>query len=179
MRWLDKRKRLRLIPVANHETIGKMKSVKCLAWLAIFLGTMLAGSVLAASGNSSPSSPHPEHLVWIKPGTFTMGSPSTIQGQDRISKERPQTQVTISQGFGMSQYETTQGEYLAVMGTNSSYFTGDLKRPVEQVTWYDATNYCVKLTSRERVAGRLPSGYAWKAQGQVRINEQKWRLSFV
>ncbi len=98
--------------------------------------------------------------VWINPGTFTMGSPSTEW--HRFDDEGPQTRVTISPGFGMSKYETTQEEYLEVMGENPSYFTGDLKRPVEQVTWNDAANYCAKLTARERAAGRLPAGYEYR-----------------
>jgi len=46
----------------------------------------------------------------------------------------------------MGKYEVTQGEYLAVVGSNPSYFTSangysdDLTRPVETVNWYDATN---------------------------------------
>ena len=53
----------------------------------------------------------------------------------------------------------TQGEYLSVIGTNPSYFTGDTNRPVETVCWYDVTNYCAQLTARERLAGRLPAGW--------------------
>lgn len=114
------------------------------------------------SGNTNqpPANPDPQHLVWIKPGTFTMGSPLTEL--DRKPNEGPQTQVTISQAFLMSKYETTQGEYLAVMRTNPAVFTGDLKRPVEYVSWYDATNYCANLTERERLAGRLPAGYEYR-----------------
>jgi formylglycine-generating enzyme required for sulfatase activity len=70
-------------------------------------------------------------MVWIQPGTFTMGSPTNEVG--RFLEEGPQTQVTISRGFWMSKYATTQEEYLTVMGNNPSHFTGDLKRPVEQV----------------------------------------------
>ena len=104
--------------------------------------------------------PDPEHLVWIQPGTFTMGSP--INEVDRGSNESPQTQVTISKGFWMSKYEATQEAYLAVMGTNPSCFKGDLKCPVEQVSWNDANNYCDKLNDRERTAGRLPPGYVYR-----------------
>jgi len=99
-------------------------------------------------------------MVWINPGTFTMGSPSTEK--DRGSNEGPQTQVTLTKGYWMGKYEVTQREYQVVMGSNPSYFTGDLDRPVEQVTWNDATNYCVKLTASERSSGRLPSGYAYR-----------------
>ena len=106
------------------------------------------------------STPLVQTLVWISPGTFTMGSPSTEPGRESI--EGPLTVVTLSRGFWMSQYETTQADYLAVMDTNPSHFTGDLKRPVEAVSWAEATNYCAKMTERERAAGRLPSGYIYR-----------------
>ena len=112
------------------------------------------------SEKSSPVNPDPEHLVWIPPGSFTMGSPATEKA--RRADEGPQTQVIISKGFWMSKHETTQEEYLAVMENNPSNFTGDIKRPVEQVSWEDATNYCARLTVRERAAGRLPSGYGYR-----------------
>jgi formylglycine-generating enzyme required for sulfatase activity len=113
---------------------------------------------VAVTGGADPSSP--TNMVWIPPGTFTMGSP--MNEVDRDSDEGPQTQVTISRGFWMGKYEVTQREYQALMGSNPSYFTGDLDRPVESVTWYDATNYCGKLTAWELPAGRLPAGYVYR-----------------
>lgn len=95
----------------------------------------------------------PTNMVFIPPGTFRMGSPSNEV--DRFPDEGPQTAVTISRGFWMGRYEVTQGEYLAVMGSNPSYITGDLNRPVDQVSWVDATNYCARLTNQERLAGRI------------------------
>jgi len=109
---------------------------------------------------SIPANPNPELLIWIEPGMFTMGSPSTEK--DRQDDEGPQTPVTLRRGFWMSKHEVTQAEYQAVMGNNPSKFTGDMKRPVEQVTWYDATNYCGKLTQQERQAGRLPAGCVYR-----------------
>jgi formylglycine-generating enzyme required for sulfatase activity len=114
----------------------------------------------ASSEISSPVDPGLRHLVWINPGTFTMGSPSTER--DRNADEGPLTLVTISRGFAMSRYETTQDEYLAVMGNNPSDFKGDLQRPVEMVSWEDATNFCTKLTAGELLAGRLPVGYTYR-----------------
>ncbi len=115
-------------------------------------------AVAATSG--APTNPNPALLVWINAGTFTMGSPASEK--DRYDWEGPQTVVTLTRGFWMSKYETTQAEYQSVMGSNPSSFTGDPQRPVEQVTWSDATNYCAKLTERERLAGRLPAGYVYR-----------------
>ena len=102
----------------------------------------------------------PNRMVWINSGTFMMGSP--VDEINRELDEGPQVQVTIRSGFWMNKYETTQEEYLSLMGNNPSSFTGQLKYPVETVTWHDATNYCGKLTMRERAAGCLPEGYAYR-----------------
>jgi formylglycine-generating enzyme required for sulfatase activity len=110
--------------------------------------------------------PAPTNLVFIPPGTFRMGSPP--DEVDRMDWEGPQTAVTISRGFWMGKYEVTQGEYLAVMGSNPSYFSANngfaegLSRPVETVTWYDATNYCATLTQRERGAGRIATNCVYR-----------------
>ncbi len=68
----------------------------------------------------------------------------------------------------MGKYAVTQGQYLAVVGNNPSYFvpnngyTQDLNRPVEQVSWNDATNYCALLTRSDRAAGRIPSTWGYR-----------------
>ena len=61
----------------------------------------------------------PTNLVFIPPGTFRMGSPTNEVDRYGLI-EGPQTAVTISRGFWMGKYEVTQGEYLAVMGSNPS-----------------------------------------------------------
>ena len=99
-------------------------------------------------------------FVWLPAGSFTMGSPATEA--DRGADEGPQTRVTLSRGFYLGRYEVTQGEYLSVIGSNPSNFTGDTNRPVEKVSWNDATNYCAQLTARERTAERLPAGWAYR-----------------
>jgi hypothetical protein len=73
--------------------------------------------------------------------------------------------VTVT-SFTMAKYEVTQAQYLTVTGVNPSYFTGDSSRPVERVTWYDAVEFCNKLSEREgremvyTITGRSPaSGY--------------------
>src|SRR5258707_1170682 len=98
----------------------------------------------------------PTNMVFIPPNTFRLGSPTNEIG--RAADEGPQTTMTITHGFWMGKYEVTQREYLAVVGANPSQFTGDLNRPVETVSWLDATNYCAKLTEQELAAGRIPPG---------------------
>lgn len=99
-------------------------------------------------------------LVWISPGAFTMGS-------ELGGDESPRTRVTIPYGFWMGKYEVTQAEYEAVTGTNPSLFSGVPERPVENVNWASAMAYCKRLTARERSAGRLPAGCAYRLPTEV------------
>ena len=99
------------------------------------------------------------NLVWISPGTFTMGSPTS---EALRNPDETQHLVTISRGFWMGKYLVTQADYLSVVGNNPSAFTGDLTRPVEQVSWSDATNYCALRTQQELVAGLIPANYLYR-----------------
>ena len=98
----------------------------------------------------------PTNMVFIPPGTFRLGSPTNEL--NRQPDEGPQTTVTLTHGFWMGKFEVTQREYLAVVGSNPSQFTGDLNRPVETVSYFDATNYCVLRTLQDLAAGRIPPG---------------------
>ncbi len=84
-------------------------------------------------------------MVSIKPGVFTMGSPSSEQGRDSDEKEH---RVTISKPYYMGATEVTQGQWRAVMGGNPSSFKGD-NLPVERVSWFDAVKYCNELSQKE------------------------------
>jgi formylglycine-generating enzyme required for sulfatase activity len=99
------------------------------------------------------------NLVFIQPGTFTMGSPTN---EARRFADETQHTVTISRGFWMEKYLVTQGDYLAVVGSNPSYFNPLDLNPVEQVTWFDATNYCALRTQQERAAGLIPTNYVYR-----------------
>jgi formylglycine-generating enzyme required for sulfatase activity len=100
------------------------------------------------------------NMVYINPGTFTMGSPLGEVG--RNSAEGPQTQVTIRDGFWIGKYEVTQSDILTVMEIDPTVFTGNLNVAFGGASWYYATNYCAKLTARELAAGRLPAGYLYR-----------------
>lgn len=76
--------------------------------------------------------------------------------------------VTLSR-FLISKYEVTQDQYRTVIGSNPSNFNSNSdsgSRPVEEVTWYDAVEFCNKLSELEglskvyTISGRAPAlGY--------------------
>jgi formylglycine-generating enzyme required for sulfatase activity len=99
-------------------------------------------------------------MVNVPGGSFQMGSPDGVGYSD----ERPVHSVTLT-GFRMGKYEVTQAQYLAVTGSSPSYFSGT-NLPVETVTWYDAVEFCNKLSVADgftpvyTITGRNPaSGY--------------------
>src|SRR6266478_1023689 len=67
----------------------------------------------------SVPAPADANLVFIQPGTFTMGSPTN---EAERNLDETQHTVTISRGFWMGKYLVTQGDYLAVVGSNPSFF---------------------------------------------------------
>jgi formylglycine-generating enzyme required for sulfatase activity len=94
--------------------------------------------VRIGNGERPAASGVPEGFVLVEGGTFMMGSPSNEPGRD--DDEGPQHQVTVK-SFYMGKYEGTQREWQELMGNNPSKFRGD-KLPVEQVSWYEAIEYC-------------------------------------
>ncbi|MDR0313633.1 MAG: formylglycine-generating enzyme family protein [Treponema sp.] len=135
--------------------------------------------------------------VRIPAGTFTMGSPTSEP--DRGSYET-QHQVTLTKGFYMGRYQVTQDQYRAVMGSNPSSFSSSPaagetqgRRPVEMVSWYDAIEFCNKLSEMEgltpvyTITGRTPAtGYPitnatvtpkWNVNGYRLPTEAQWEYA--
>jgi formylglycine-generating enzyme required for sulfatase activity len=158
---------------------GVFASGDLVAWSEVGIASNLVGSIsfVDAASRDFPQRYYralrqnpPENMVFIPPNTFTMGSPTNEL--HRQPNEGPQTVVTLTHGFWIGKFEVTQGEYVSVMNTNPSFFPGDLSRPVSSVSWFDATNYCWKLTQRELAAGRIPPG------GQYRLpTEAEWECA--
>ncbi|HIK37459.1 MAG: formylglycine-generating enzyme family protein [Geminocystis sp.] len=97
-------------------------------------------------------------LVRIVGGSFLMGTPSGEIG--RSPDEGPQHIVQI-RTFLLGQYPVTQSQYMAVMGTNPSFFRGD-NRPVENVSWYEAMEFCSRLSQMTGRNFRLPTEAEWE-----------------
>ena len=91
--------------------------------------------------STNVKSVYKEALVRIEGGNFNMGS------DDGGDDARPAHMVTLK-SFSIGKYPVTQKEYEEVMGYNPSNFKGQ-NRPVESVSWYDAVEYCNKLSEKE------------------------------
>ena len=102
-------------------------------------------------------------LAWIPPGEFVMGSPADEEGRYH---EEEQHRVRITRPFHLGIYEVTKGEWSSVMGTTpwqgKSYVKEGDRYPATHVSWEDATEYCRKLTERERGAGRLQARESYR-----------------
>jgi len=97
-------------------------------------------------------------LIELTPGSFLMGSENGIGDPD----EHPLHKVTLSTSVWMSSTEVTQDQWSVIMGSNPSFYTGDGNRPVEQVSWDDAQEYCERLEKRTGLKFRLPTEAEWE-----------------
>ena len=106
-------------------------------------------------------------MVSIPGGRFLMGSPETETG--RKNNESPQHQVTVAPFF-MGKYPITQGEWQAVaalpqvrycLDPEPSYFKGE-NLPIECVSWYDAVEFCARVSKKTGRKYRLPSEAEWE-----------------
>ena len=100
-------------------------------------------------------------MVKVDGGTFTMGA--SEDDTEASTSERPAHQVTVS-SFSIGETEVTQELWVALMGSthNPSHFTGDLKRPVDQVSWNQCQEFIAKLNQLTGKTFRLPTEAEWE-----------------
>ncbi|OKH35591.1 hypothetical protein NIES2119_19970 [[Phormidium ambiguum] IAM M-71] len=106
-------------------------------------------------------------MVAIPEGTFLMGSPENEKM--RNESESPQHEVTVK-AFFMGKYPVTQAQWKAVaalpqinqeLDSNPSFFR-DSNLPVQTVSWYDAVEFCARLSQLTGKTYRLPSEAEWE-----------------
>ncbi len=106
-------------------------------------------------------------MVLVPGGSFLMGSPDDEPKRDK--DESPQHLVTVPTFF-MGCYPVTQAQWRVVANWESiqqnldpspSHFRGE-QRPVEQISWYDAAEFCDRLAQRTQRSYRLPSEAEWE-----------------
>lgn len=112
-------------------------------------------------------------MVYVKGGVFNMGA-TTEQGDDPFDDEYPVRKIEID-SYHIGKCEITQAQWKAVMGTEPSYFTGD-DRPVEQVSWNDAQEFCKRLSQKTGKKYVLPTEAQWEyaAKGGNKARRTKY-----
>ena len=113
-------------------------------------------------------------MLWVEPGTFTMGSPTTETGRSTNETEH---NVTLTKGFYLGKYEVTQAQYEAVMTGNTdslsatpSEWPNNPNRPVEKVSWADAQIFLTRLNAQQ--SANIPAGWAY-----VLPTESQWEYA--
>ena len=94
-------------------------------------------------------------MIAVKGGTFQMGI------DDGYEWEKPVHQVTLSDYY-IGETEVTQELWSAVMGSNPSYFYGNMQRPVETVSWNDCQTFISRLNELTGETFRLPTEAQWE-----------------
>ena len=172
--------------IGNEVTPGTVKQI---TWYPAQDGMTIGSNYkIKLIARDNPPGTQPAGFITVEGGTFSNGT----------------SNVTIST-FYLDRTEITQGEYLAVMGTNPSNFTGDLSRPVEKTSWFNAIEYCNRRSMQENLTpcysykvgtteygtnpGNWPSGWSgtagnhtnfscdWTANGYRLPTEMEWMFA--
>lgn len=106
-------------------------------------------------------------MMQIPSGNFLMGSPE--DELDNYENEQPQHKVNVATFF-LGKYPVTQAQWRFVaelaqvereLDSDPSDFKGE-NHPVERVNWYEAVEFCQRLSTHTNRPYRLPSEAEWE-----------------
>lgn len=123
-------------------------------------------------------------LCWCPPGSFRMGS---LPGVGLPGPDEAPVRVTFPRGFWVGRDEVTQAQWLDVMGrtlreqraldpdqprpvgdgTDRDHVGEGPDHPIYFVNQAEAREFCGRLTERERAAGRLGEGQAYRLPSEA------------
>jgi formylglycine-generating enzyme required for sulfatase activity/pectate lyase len=99
-------------------------------------------------------------MVRIPAGSLLMGSPESEGGEPN---ERPQHRVNISRPFYMAATLTTNAQLTPILGaTERRSRPGEREWPAHEVSWYEAEEYCDRLSGKTGHRFRLPTEAEWE-----------------
>ena len=104
-------------------------------------------------------------MVWIPPGTFMMGSSqeeidslNAAHSTTFYSREGPQHEVELTQGFYLGKYELAEGQWSSVMEGMASASN----MPKVSISWNDVQALIDTLTAKGLAGFRLPTEAEWE-----------------
>ena len=104
-------------------------------------------------------------MIWLSPGSFTMGSPKTETGRDR--DELQPSVRSVSEGFYLGKCEVTQAQWFSVMKTRPwaelALVEVGPAFPASYISWYEAVEFTRMLNhyAGEQIY-RLPTEMEWE-----------------
>lgn len=106
---------------------------------------------------------HAIEFCWCPAGRFLMGSPPN-EPERRPGED--QVEVTLTKGFWMAKFETTQGDWKRVVGKLPGPLTEELPEgddlPVGNVNFAEAESYCRTLTELAHRSAELPANWEFR-----------------
>ena len=125
-------------------------------------------------------------MIFVEGGTFTMGA-TAEQGSEAEDDEYPAHEVELS-SYYIAECEVTQAQWQAVMGTsiyqqrdkaNSSYSTYGVgsNYPMYYVSWYEAQEFCQKLSIATGRTYLLPTEAQWEYAARGGNQSKRYKYS--
>ncbi len=154
MRWISDGRR------SVRQTYNPVNVTRRYVWVVGVLGALslvaLTLQLFRTTGARAglpviPFQPPPPlvELVPVPAGTFEMGAVNTDACANR-DEETPQHTVLITRPFAIGRTEITRGEYIEIMGDRPDPdLPGGHDHPVAFITWFDALEFCNRLSQRE------------------------------
>lgn len=174
----------------------------CAELLSNLLQENLSASNSSSSGSSSYSSQYSTSnrqsdyvetayglnmkMIFVEGGTFTMGA-TAEQGSEAEDDEYPAHEVELS-SYYIAECEVTQAQWQAVMGTSiyqqrdkadSSYSTYGVgsNYPMYYVSWYEAQEFCQKLSIATGRTYLLPTEAQWEYAARGGNQSKRYKYS--
>ncbi len=144
------------------------------AVLSAFVGNLYVTGKHKA-GTSFRDCPKCPEMVYVPPGSYIMG---TDNGE---KTERPAHKVVISKAFAIGKYEVTFDEWQACLDEKAckrlpdDHKWGRGRRPVINISWFEANDYLRWLSTKTSHKYRLPSEAEWEYAARGGTNsEYSW-----
>jgi formylglycine-generating enzyme required for sulfatase activity len=165
------------VSITRDQLLQKLQHIKTENYRSEYQGTSFTFTpvIVDSNGIVQPTSPQENRLIveklstdvnltmiYVPDGQFIMGSSNNL--------ERPQHRVHLS-SFHIGKYPITQLQWRIVCETvpaidlelnpRPAYFVGD-DLPIENINWYQAKEFCKRLSKLTGKTYRLPSESEWE-----------------